>query len=77
MKIPTKNLTWYEKIDLANKLTVGLIPEDYQIHQGELLEILHLTDNLLNLTPEERIKTAIKLLKQIQKAHFPKLTKSV
>ena len=76
MKIPTKNLAWYEKIDLTNKLKVGLIPEDYQEY-GEVAEILHLTDKLLTLTPEERIKTAIKLLKEIQKAHFPKLTKSV
>ena len=79
MKIPAKNLTWYEKIDLTNKLIVGLIPEGYKTigNTGEVGEILWCTDNLLNLTPEERIKTAIKLLKQIQKAHFPKLTKSV
>ncbi|NES64308.1 MAG: hypothetical protein F6K24_03050 [Okeania sp. SIO2D1] len=76
MKIPTKNLTWYEKIDLTNKLIVGLIPEGYE-GRGEVPEILWCTDNLLDLAPEERIETAIKLLKQIQKAHFPKLTKSV
>ncbi|MGD1714753.1 hypothetical protein [Dapis sp. BLCC M172] len=79
MKIPTKNLAWYEKIDLTNKLIAGLIPEGYDGYEGDgqVPEILWLTDNLLNLTPEQRIKTAIKLLKQIQKSHFTKLTKSV
>ncbi len=76
MKIPTQNLTWYEKIDLTNKLIAGLIPQGYE-SDIEVPEILWLTNNLLNLTPEQRIKTAIKLLKQIQKSHFPKLTKSV
>ena len=54
VKIPTKNLTWYEKIDLTNKLIVGLIPKDYQPieNTGEVGEILWFTDNLLNLTPE-------------------------
>ncbi|MEM1170610.1 MAG: hypothetical protein AAGJ08_16390 [Cyanobacteria bacterium P01_H01_bin.35] len=69
MKIPTQNLTWYEKIDLTNKLTTGLIPQGYE-GNGEVPEILWLTDNLLRLTPEQRIDTAIKLLKQIQKTHF-------
>ncbi len=76
MNIPTQNLTWYEKIDLTNKLIAGLIPQGYE-SDIEVPEILWLTNNLLNLTPEQRIKTAIKLLKQIQKSHFPKLTKSV
>ncbi len=75
MKIPTQNLTWYEKIDLTNKLIAGLIPQDYE-SDGEVPEILWLTNNLLSLTPEQRIEAAIKLLKQIQKTHFPKLTKS-
>ena len=71
VKIPTKNLTWYEKIDLTNKLIVGLIPEGYKNieepgNNGEVGEILWIADNLLAMTPEERIKTAIKLLKQIQ-----------
>ncbi|MDJ0516762.1 MAG: hypothetical protein QNJ74_11095 [Trichodesmium sp. MO_231.B1] len=35
MKIPTKNLTWYEKIDLTNKLIAGLIPEGYTGYEGE------------------------------------------
>ena len=74
MKIPTKNLAWYEKIDLTNKLIVGLIPEGYHERTaGEVEETLWLTNNLLDLTPEERIKTAIELLKQIQKAHFSRL----
>ena len=78
MKIPTKNLTWYEKIDLANKLIVGLIPEGYNERvTGEVGEILSFTDNLLRLTPEERIKTAIKLLKQIQKTYFHKKKKLI
>lgn len=70
MKIPTENLTWYQEIDLVNKLITGLIPGDYE-DNGEVLEVLYITDNLLRLTPEERIKTAIKLLKQIQKDYFP------
>ena len=73
MKIPTKNLTWYQKIDLTNKLIVGLIPEDYKGAESiEVSEILWQANNLLNLAPEERIKTAIKLLKQIQKSYFSK-----
>lgn len=76
MKIPTQNLTWYEKLDLANKLIVGLIPKDYE-DMEKVKEILYLTDNLLSLTPEQRIETVIKLLKQIQKTYFSKLTKSV
>jgi hypothetical protein len=70
VKIPTENLTWYQEIDLVNKLITGLIPGDYE-DNGEVLEVLYITDNLLRLTPEERIKTAIKLLKQIQKDYFP------
>ena len=69
------NLVWYEKIDLTNKLIVGLIPKDYK-GVGEVKEILYLTENLLSLTPEQRIEEAIKLLKQIQETHFPKLAKS-
>ena len=73
VKIPTQNLTWYEKIDLTNKLIVGLIPEDYKgAESTEVSEILWQANNLLNLAPEERIKTAIKLLKQIQKSYFSK-----
>ena len=78
VKIPTKNLAWYEKIDLANKLIVGLIPEGYNTEvTGEVGEILSFTDNLLRLTPEERIETAIKLLKQIQKTCFHKKKKKL
>lgn len=77
VKTLVNNLTWYAKIDLINELIIGLIPGGYDRGETDVLEIIYLTDNLLSLTPEQRIKTAIKLLKQIQKNHFPKLTKSV
>ena len=77
VKTLVNNLTWYAKIDLINELIIGLIPGDYDRGKTDVLEIIYLTDNLLSLTPEQRIKTAIKLLKQIQETHFSKLTKSV
>lgn len=72
LNIPGLNeLIWYEKIDLAQRLMTKLIPETVN-ESGELQEIIYLTDNLLGITPPDRLNLAIQLLTEIKQTYFTK-----
>ncbi|MDJ0553367.1 MAG: hypothetical protein QNJ68_02785 [Microcoleaceae cyanobacterium MO_207.B10] len=70
LNIPELNeLAWYEKINLAEQLITTMVPDETRASHN-LSEVVYATDNLLALTPSERINLAIQLLTEIQQTYF-------
>lgn len=55
----------------TKRLIVGLTSETVN-ESNELQEIVYLTDNLLALTPPDRLSLAIQLLTEIKQTYFTK-----